>query len=272
MRRAWKAAGLFGLWLALGAQAPVAAPAPPAKLSLWRLDCGTLGYDEPRKLPWNRTRLPLPCFLIRHGDAYMLWDTGISASALGSKAERARLDRTIVDQLGDIGVRPDQISVIAISHYHGDHTGQAAHFPKARLVIAAKELAALTATPTPKGAAPSHLQPWISGGAPLVAAIEDVDIFGDGRVVAFHTPGHTPGHMSLMVKLAARTVLLSGDLWGSREDVLTQSMPDWSSSRAETAASRERFRRMALEEDAMTIIQHDEDDRLSLPLFPRAAE
>lgn len=272
MRRAGRAALLCGLWLALGAQAPQA-PERPAKLAMWRLDCGTLAYDAPRKaLPWNRTRVPLPCFLIRHGDQYMLWDAGISAKALGSKEERAQLERTIVDQLGDLKVKPEQISIVAISHYHGDHTGQASHFPKAKLIIAAKELAALTATPTPQGAAPTHLAPWITGGAPLLAAIEDVDVFGDGRVVAFHTPGHTPGHMSLMVKLASRTVLLSGDLWFDHGQVLTEDMPDWSSSRAETAASRERFRRMAYKEDAVVVIQHDEDDKLKLPPFPKAAE
>jgi glyoxylase-like metal-dependent hydrolase (beta-lactamase superfamily II) len=259
------------LWFALGAEAPAPAPVP-AKLSMWRLDCGTLNYDEARTLPANRTRMPLPCFLIRHGDSYMLWDTGLSARALGVKTERYQLDRLIVDQLKEIGVRPDQIAVIGISHYHGDHTGQASHFPKAKLIIAAKELAALAATPTPQGAAPTHLQPWISGGAPLQAAVEDVDVFGDGRVLAFHTPGHTPGHMSLMVKLAGRTVLLTGDLWGSWEGVLTDDMPDWSASRAETHASRERFRRMAMKEDAMVIVQHDEGDRLKLPPFPQAAE
>ena len=257
------------LWLALSAQAP--APAPPAPLALWRLDCGSLVEDNPRPLPWKKSELPVPCYLVQHGNRYMLWDAGTSARALNNAHPTIKLKRTISDQLRDINVRPEQIEFVGISHYHGDHTGQATQFPKAKLVIGAEDVAALKATPTPGGAAPTHLQPWLAGTAPLVALREDLDVFGDGRVIVLMTRGHTPGHTSLLVKLASRPVMLSGDLWATHENVLTDEMPAFNTSFAETAASRERFRRLARELDAVVILQHEVDDIDKLPPFPQAA-
>jgi glyoxylase-like metal-dependent hydrolase (beta-lactamase superfamily II) len=264
----------FAALLAISAATPAAAQAPPAaapSLALWRLDCGRLEDGEARPSPWRKEPLPIPCFLVRHGARYLLWDAGLSARALGNAHPQMKLDRTVSDQLAQIGVKPEQVEFVAISHYHGDHTGQASQFPKARLLIGAADLAALKSTPLPEGAAPSHLAPWIEGGAPVDALIEDKDVFGDGRVVVLMTPGHTPGHLALLVKLAGGNVMISGDLWDGHGNVLTDDMPAFNTSRAETAASRERFRRLAYKLDATVILQHEIDDVAKLPLFPKAA-
>jgi glyoxylase-like metal-dependent hydrolase (beta-lactamase superfamily II) len=252
------------------AQTTQAAPAPAA-LSLWRIDCGQIIDEEAGPSPWTRQMLPVPCFLIRHGARYMLWDAGVSARALGNAHPTLRLNRTIPDQLAQIGVRPEQIEYVGISHYHGDHTGQASAFARARLVIGAADLAALRSETPPQGVAPPHLAPWLTGGAPISALTEDLDVFGDGSVIVLMTPGHTPGHTSLLVKLAGGNVMISGDLWASHDDVLRERMPDFNTSRAETAASRERFRRMADRLDAVVILQHDALDAARLPAFPEAA-
>lgn len=250
-------------------QAPAAA-APPAAVALWRIDCGRLIEEEAEPSPWNRQPLPVPCYLIRHGERYMLWDAGVSARALGDAHPTIKLDRTIPDQLAQLGVSPERIELVGISHYHGDHTGQASAFPRARLIIGAADLDALRREAPPEGAAPSHLAPWISGGAPVSALAEDLDVFGDGRVVVLMTPGHTPGHSSLLVKLDQGSVILGGDLWETRED-LRDTMPDFNTSRAETAASRERVRRLADRLDATVILQHEIADIALLPPFPEAA-
>lgn len=264
------AAVAAALWLLLtGMQAPP--PPPPAQLALWRLDCGRIMEEEEGASPWNPQPMPVPCFLIRHGERYMLWDAGLSARALGNGHPTLKLDRTIADQLAQIGVRPEQIEFVGISHYHGDHTGQASAFPRARLLIGAGDLEALRREPPPGGAAPTHLAPWLTGGAPLSALTEDLDVFGDGTVVVLMTPGHTPGHTSLLVKLPRGNVILSGDLWATHENVLRDSMPDFNTSRAETAASRERIRRMADRLDATVILQHEALDVARLPTFPQAA-
>lgn len=254
-----------------GAAAQAPSPPPAPSLSLWRLDCGRIEDGVAWSSPWLKASMPVPCFLVRHGGRYLLWDAGLSARALGNAHPTLKLDRTISDQLGQIGVKPDQVEFVAISHYHGDHTGQASQFPRARLLIGAADLAALKSSPTPGGAAPTHLAPWITGGAPVEALVEDKDVFGDGRVVVLTTPGHTPGHLALLVKLAGGNVMLSGDLWATHGNVLTDDMPEFNTSRAETAASRERFRRLAYKLDATVILQHEIADVAKLPAFPKAA-
>lgn len=258
---------LAAIWLALtGFQ--TAPAAPPKDLVLWRLDCGRIEDNEARPSPWRKVPLPVGCYLIRHGGRYLLWDAGISARALGNSHPTLKLDRTLTDQLALLGVKPAQVAFVGISHYHGDHTGQAGQFPKATLLIGAADLAALKAATPPEGAAPPHLAPWLSGGGRVEALTEDRDVFGDGTVVVLRTPGHTPGHNGLLVKLAGGNILLSGDLWLTREDAVKNVMPDFNTSRAETLASRERLSRLAEKLDATVILQHEIADVEKLPVFP----
>src|SRR5688572_30228167 len=172
------------MMISTGAPAqPSAAPtATAAPLKLWRLDCGRLDENKERPWAWQRVPTPCPCYLVVHGNRYLLWDAGISRRGLGNAHPVAKLDRTISDQLAQIGVKPEQIEYLGISHYHGDHTGQATQFPKAKLLIGAGDLAAFKTLPTPGGMAPSHIQPWLDGTAPVEALREDHDVFGDGRV------------------------------------------------------------------------------------------
>ncbi len=262
-------------FLALGLLAMAMPASSPGQgqpeLSLWRLDCGRLVEGEPLPSPWRKEPLPVGCYLVKHGSRYLLWDAGLSARAIGNQHPVLKLDRTLPDQLNQIGVKADQIEFVGISHYHGDHTGQASAFPKAKLLIGAADLAALKAPTPPAGSAPPHLKPWLSDGAPVQALVEDLDLFGDGRVVVLQTPGHTPGHLSLLVKLAGGNILLSGDLWATHDDVLKEEMPDFNTSRAETLASRQRFSRLASKHDATVILQHEVADIAKLPAFPKAA-
>ncbi|HLL32002.1 MAG TPA: N-acyl homoserine lactonase family protein [Allosphingosinicella sp.] len=269
-------------WLALtGMQAP-APPKAPAPLSLWRLDCGDFliadfnaYFSDTYQYKPGPKRITDSCYLIRHGDRYMLWDTGLPGEMVGnpvsSPAQNMSLKSRIVDQLARIGVKPGQIEIIGISHYHLDHLGQAADFPKAKLVIGAGDLQVLK---TEKGGfiQPQRLKPWLEGGAPLVEARGDVDIFHDGRVMMLDMPGHTPGHYSLLVRLASGPVLLSGDLYHFTEQVANRGVPPFNHDRADTLASMDRYERIARNLKAKTIIQHEPADVAKLPAFPRAAQ
>ena len=254
------------------AQAQPAANTQQAELKLWRLDCGRLDENRERPWPWQRVATPVPCYLVAHGNRYLLWDAGVSRRALGNAHPTIKLDRTISDQLAQIGVKPEQIEFIGISHYHGDHTGQATQFPKAKLLIGAGDVEALRRDPPPQGTAPTHIQPWLDGTAPLESLRADHDVFGDERVMILMTPGHTPGHSALLVKLATGPLILAGDLWFAHADALNGRMPDFNTSRAETLASRERIARLAEKLDAVIIVQHEPDDTAKLPPFPQAAK
>jgi len=211
---------LAGL-LAAALLAGTARPAPPP-VELWRLDCGELWegnldeFSDTHAYVGQSKRLVVSCYLIRHGESYMLWDTGLAKSDLGkplvrNTTESEALSISIVDQLAKVGVRPQQVSLIGISHYHFDHTGQAADFPQAKLLMGKADLAMLRQPARAARAKP--LAPWIDGGAPVEEVEGDKDVFGDGSVVMLDLPGHTPGHHGLLVKLdGVGTVLLSGDV------------------------------------------------------------
>jgi glyoxylase-like metal-dependent hydrolase (beta-lactamase superfamily II) len=99
-----------------------------------------------------------------------------------------------------------------------------------------------------------------------------VDVFGDGSVVALHLPGHTPDHMALLVKLASGPVLLTGDLYHSREAREKRGVPPFNTSREQTLQSMDKFEKLAKELGAKVIIQHEPNDIALLPAFPEAAK
>lgn len=273
-----RALGIALGWAALtGMQA---APAPPPSLEMWRLDCGEVNFtdfnaffsDTSEYRPGPK-RLVASCYLIRHGDRYMLWDTGLPAALVGhpnsNPVMTASLGASIADQLARIGVRPAQVSIIGISHYHFDHVGQAAAFPHARLIMGAGDLAALRGSQP--GLPREALAHWLTGGGQVSEARGDVDVFEDGSVTMVNLPGHTPGHYGLLVRLASGAVLLSGDIYHFTEQVGRRGVPPFNTSRAETLASMDRFDRLGRNLRARVIIQHEPADVARLPAFPASA-
>lgn len=261
-------------------QAPEAAP--PA-LKLYRLDCGTFTikdynafFSDTYAYEPGPKEITDSCYLIRNGDKMLLWDTGIPADLAGRSTDAGfalmRLDRTVVQQLAEIGVEPQEIDMVGISHFHSDHLGQAAAFPGATLLIGAEDLAALKAVPANPQLEPARLAPWIDGGAPTKEVEGDHDVFGDGRVVMLDMPGHTPGHHALLVRLASGPVLLTGDLYHFTEQVARKGVPPFNTDRADTLASMDRFDKIAHNLGAKVVIQHEPADIGKLPAFPAAAE
>ena len=113
---------------------------------------------------------------------------------------------------------------------------------------------------------------WIKGDGKVEPLINDKDVFGDGTVLILNTPGHTPGHHSLLVKLNNRAFLISGDLVHFRENYVTNGVPWFNASRADTLASIDRFKQLSSNVKAEVIIQHDARDISKLPAFPAAAK
>jgi N-acyl homoserine lactone hydrolase len=266
-------------WAALAGMQPPAPTAGPAPLSLWRLDCGDFQINDINAFMSDTSEYPArprhlvgSCYLIRHGDSYMLWDTGMPGALVGhpdvNPVMTVTLRTRIVDQLARIGVRPEQVATVAISHYHGDHTGQARDFPGARLLMGAADLAALRARPAEAQADLAH---WLSGGGDVTEVEGDLDVFGDGRIVMLNLPGHTPGHHGLLVRLASGPVLLSGDVYHFSEQVAHRGVPPFNTDRADSLASMDRFDRLGRNLHARIIIQHEPADVRKLPAFPAAA-
>src|SRR5262249_18817115 len=87
---------------------------------------------------------------------------------------------------------------------------------------------------------------------------EDHDVFGDGTVVLKFTPGHTPGHQSLYLKLAKTgPVLLSGDLYHYPEELRLKIVPGFDFNKEQTAKSRQMIEDFVQKNKAQIWIQHD---------------
>jgi glyoxylase-like metal-dependent hydrolase (beta-lactamase superfamily II) len=251
-------------------------------MELWRLDCGDFNmkrfgawFSDTFQYPPGAKTLVGSCYLIRHGDDYLLWDTGMSdtliAKPVDNEQQTMSLKRSVVDQLKQIGVTPAQIDMVGISHFHGDHTGQAKHFPGARLVIGKADWDALKGTDERLKDTRQDLAHWLTGPGQSIPVGSDADLFRDGTVLMLAMPGHTPGHSALLVKLASGPVLLSGDQYHFTEAVKNRGVPSFNTNRADTLASHDRFDRIAANLKAKVIIQHEPGDVAKLPAFPRSA-
>ncbi len=168
---------------------------------LYVLDCGRLSApDQSRWSPGVNVGVPIElsdnCYLIRHAQGWFLWDTGLTdalaASPEGRKDPNSGLtaarSKTLSDQLAQLGVKPSDIKGIGISHTHPDHIGNVEEFPQVTLYVQKAEYEWPNADGTPRFK-PEH---------PVTKLEGDHDVFGDGSVVFLSTPGHTPGHQSLL--------------------------------------------------------------------------
>jgi glyoxylase-like metal-dependent hydrolase (beta-lactamase superfamily II) len=252
-------------------------PATAAKISLARLDCGSATIknfdkffsDKPGLYESAPRDITDSCYLIRHGDQQMIWDTGFPASWKGQTHDlgdlTVRIDKTLAEQLAQVGLKPADIDIVGISHMHSDHTGQAAEMPQAELLIGKADFDQTKGKDDPFGS-------WRTEGAKVRAVTGDTDVFGDGSVVALHLPGHTPDHLALLVKLASGPVLLTGDLYHSRDAREKRGVPPFNTSREETLQSMDTFEKLAKDTGAKVVIQHEPRDIALLPAFPKAAE
>jgi len=251
------------------------AESPAVPMALSRIDCGRVDapdftglFSDTKAYPAGRRQLASSCYLIRHGDTIMIWDTGFSVDLKGKRQDMggliASLDRTVIEQLADGGLKPADVDVLGISHSHADHTGQAELFPTARLIIGKADFDAMKGKEDPFG-------PWRKAGASVTTTEGNLDVFGDGTVVAYFLPGHTPGHMALLVRLKSGPVLLSGDVVHGHDTLALKAVPTFNSDRAQSIASMERFEKLANETGARVIIQHELQDIAKLPAFPQEA-
>jgi len=259
-----------------GALAVGAAPAQAADMSLTRLDCGTpqapiavnQRFSDTYAYGDLKLQFVYSCYLVKHDGDYLLWDTG-HAMTTPNVAPKV----SIVDQLAKLDLKPEQIKYVGISHYHADHTGQVSSFPGATLLIGSREWDAITAPKPAEGVNYKPFEHWAKGEGKVEQLAVDKDVFGDGSVIVLRTPGHTPGHQSLLVKLPQTgSVIIAGDAVHFRENWDSDGVPIFNFDRAQTIASIERLKKIAANLKATVIIQHDQRDIDKLPAFPAAAK
>ena len=252
---------------------------------LFRLDCGrSLANDESVWTPGENVGRSIEfsstCWLIEHGNEWLLWDAGVPEAAHNDprgwstlpKLIVYHLDKTLTDQLAEIGLKPRDIARVAISHTHGDHIGNVGLFPDSAILMQRAEYSWIN---SPDGSNENVNQLMALArellGTPrnLQLIDGDTDIYGDGSVTLVSTPGHTPGHQSLLVHLKnSGFIILSGDVVHLEENFEKDRVPSLNTNKADSIASMEKIKRMITTYKATLFINHDKEQADKLKLLP----
>ena len=218
----------------------------PAPLRLYVFDCGRLLVDDVSMFNLTEeeagTReLFVPCYLVDHPEGRLLWDLGLPLTVMTGEytvqGGSMTLERSLVDQLAELGLSSSDIDYVAVSHLHFDHCGQIGDFAdRPQLVQRAEHEAAFEDPPTVPFYEPELYAALADAEVILVDG--EHDVFGDGRVVLRLTPGHTPGHQILYLDLEQTgPIVLSGDLYHYPANRTLQRPPAFNVDAEQTIAS-----------------------------------
>jgi len=259
-------------------------PAAPSSVRLYILDCGTIGSMNPASYDLKAEEIKgsldfiTPCYLIVHPKGTLMWDVGQIPDASfppgGGKATQGVFTSTkpLLPQLAALGYKPSDITFLAMSHYHGDHTANANEFAGSTWIVQEVERNAMFAEAAPKLAQTTNFSK-LKGAKTIILHQEDRDVFGDGTVVIKYAPGHTPGHQALFLKFAKKgPVVLSGDLYHYPEERTLNRVPTFEADREQTRKSRTAIEAFLKQTGAQLWIQHDSAVQGTLPKAPQYIE
>jgi len=173
--------------------------------------------------------LPIHCWAIEHEGVLRLLDSGETAAARDVPFARMEVsaEQELPAAMAAAGLRLEDVSEVVLTHAHGDHIDGLVHV-RGRVRAHEVELDYLATTfpsvmrrvlrqPLPTGFAP---EPFALDAGPFGAFARSRALSDDGRIVAVATPGHTPGHISVIcVDDAGRHVMLAGDATDTLEQL-----------------------------------------------------
>ena len=249
--------------------------APAGQIRLYVFDGGTLESDPARyqltKEDVGVTQLSIASYLIVHPKGILMWDAGAvpdsewtpTGSPVGTAPpadgqERfVTLARPLGSQLLAAGHKPADVTHLALSHYHWDHTANAGLFAGATWLVRQAERDAMMVE-KPTGASRPGTYAALKNSRTQILTSDEHDIFGDGTVILKAAPGHTPGHQVLYVKLAETgPVVLSGDLYHYPQERSMSRYPTFEFNLEQTRASRAALETFLSRTKARLWIQHD---------------
>jgi glyoxylase-like metal-dependent hydrolase (beta-lactamase superfamily II) len=167
------------------------------------------------------------------------------------------LAKSLKGQLAAAGYAPKDITYLALSHYHYDHTANSNDFANATWLVRQVERDAMFAEKPPDMVQRTTFNALKNSKTVLIKT-DDYDVFGDGLVVIKWAPGHTPGHQVLYVRLAKTgPVLLSGDLYHYPEELRLDRVPTFDVDTAQTRRTRAAIDAFLKKNRAQLWIQHD---------------
>jgi N-acyl homoserine lactone hydrolase len=243
--------------------------APPVKsLRVYLFDCGLIKGENPLEYGLNKgdvknPDMVVPCYLIVHPKGTLMWDVGVipDSAFRGDKPVTQSIDsdtvsspKPLLPQLATLGYLPQNITYLALSHYHFDHTANANAFAGSTWLVHAAERDAMFAAKPENQSAYNRLR----NSKTIILPNTDYDVFGDGTVVIKSAPGHTPGHQVLALKLPKTgPVLIAGDLWHYAAERTASRPPKDEANQQQTLASRAAMEAYLKQSGAQLWIEHD---------------
>lgn len=264
---------------------PVAQPkrAPVTSPRIYVFDAGNIRGLDPKLFNFTREELKEVDFvniayLIAHPKGTLMFDTGAVTDSHfkgdGTPVTEGIMSasRPLKPQLAAAGYAPADVTYLVMSHYHSDHTANANDFAGATWIVQRAERDFMF-TEKPQGIIQPEHYSALRNAKTRVLDNEDLDVFGDGTVVVKSTPGHTPGHQVLFVRLAKRgPVLLAGDLYHYPEERTTGRIPTFEFNADQSRASRQKVEAFVKQTKAELWIEHDIATHAKLPRAPQYVE
>ena len=268
---------VLGVGAIVSAQSPaVPKPSPPKTMRLYVFDCGVLNISAEGVARYHVTpaevgeaRMPVPCFLVAHPKGTLMWDVGVIPDATMEKAAAsgARYDvnttaaavvtRTLKSQLAAIGYSPSDITYVAISHAHKDHSANLNQFAASTWMTTKAERDFMF-RPGNERVEPTFYTA-LERSKSITIDKDEYDVFGDGKAIIKAAPGHTPGHQVLVLQLASTgRVMVAGDLYHyPPERTMHRAPPDNEFNVQQSAASRAMIEEYLTKTKTTIWIEHD---------------
>ena len=261
-------------------------------MRLYVLDCGILHNADAGRFNFEKNELAtmdmsVACFLITHPKGKLIWDTGAVPDSAweptgnpmlqhvvlpDSQERNVTMVKTLRAQLAELGYSPSDITYLALSHYHYDHTANANDFAGATWLVREVERNAMFDEKPPATTQPSTYSGLRNSTTTIIKG-DDYDLFGDDTVVIKLAPGHTPGHQVLYVKLAKTGgVVLSGDLYHYPEERTLNRVPTFEFNAQQTRATRAVINEFLKKTNSQLWIQHDLKGNAKLTKSPEFYE
>lgn len=234
-------------------------------------------------------RLPIGCYLIEHPEGLIVVDTGESSHANDKGyqpwwhlfmrfCERRWVKPTeeVGERLKAMGVDPLQVKWVVMTHMHGDHAGGIAHFPNSQFVLSQTEATAcLAKNGVMQGYLNMHYPSWFKPNGiefddgEFESFASSKKLTQDGKIRLVPTPGHTLGHLSVVVDMGDHYVLLAGDASYTEESMLKGVVDGVAVDADLHNDSTRRMRVLCQRKPTITQFAHDENSghRLANKVF-----
>ncbi|MDC6390836.1 N-acyl homoserine lactonase family protein [Maribacter sp. PR1] len=253
---------------------------PVPEIKLYTFDGGTIMVNNLELFSQDTTyqgqtkEFADPFYVISHPKGTLMWDAGLPEMLVGQEpltvpngAFTVSRKDSVADQLKSIGLTPDDIDFIALSHTHFDHSGHANEIEDATWLVPDLEYDFVASEAT--AASNPELYDAVKELKDVQKIEGDYDVFEDGTVVIKSMPGHTPGHQVLFLDLPENgPTLLTGDLYHLYENREFKRVPIFNFDVEQTLASMDSFEAFAKVKDAKVYVQHQKDDFNKMPKAP----